>query len=635
MSAHHLSRKALWLGALLLLSLLPSPAVEFHGYEVPRAQQDIRALQPEGVTLTLTLPKTRYYLGEPIVGTLTGQDRNGPPHEIWFGPSCTGDPRADGLYVYVQDAQGTLLPLPEFWTPFPLEIPCDWSPRSRAENFNGFTTPIAINDFRLFKEPGTYTAFAAVNVQRPPVQPYEREPNAVTDPITIEIVPRPPGIEEELIQRAHPLLTRERPEKPGPEADLIRQLGYLQTPEVTDMLIEFCDSNFAQEASRALLSTTDPRFTESRLLAALREDRVHCDNGLVKLFQRIHQRTEEELRKQWGEAGAYPYFKDAILAGPGRDSAAYRAYLLTVLLHEGEGTPEEYAELAAVQLQLSPEEVRRAIYTSVVRREEFLPLLRQQAAFPHYMEQAINALKTRWPEELRALAIEDVKRIHTEGRPYDELDSNPPRLSRELAPGPIPELTAFFLSELDAPNQKYGQLLELIHKHGEPSLLPRLQRLFAERLENKRFRHSNSENIKNLLRFWAAHDRPGAIAAIGELVREGSHTVWIIQEVFGKDADTPELRALTLWALDQGGDGSQSAYAIIRLSRLGTREDLPAVLAAYHRLPGIRPGGSWAFPISETAYALLASPHWTVPEAEVPALRGRLSKYQLATLDKQ
>lgn len=216
--------------------------------------QTIRRQQPAGLLMSLSLPKTRYHLGEPIPATLIFGSDSKDPYYTWIG-TYDRSGRISDIVFHAEDEHGA-----------PVEDPLDYyfhhfvtmgGGMGNNEDLGFWRITLTANQWLRFKKPGTYRLYATSSRVRPghkddrhDVPPPSIE--LVSDPIKITIDPLSAEEEKAIIIEATQVLGA--PHSRGWDETAfaaVQRLRFLQIPGANEALLPLVDSPWGYEAPRS------------------------------------------------------------------------------------------------------------------------------------------------------------------------------------------------------------------------------------------------------------------------------------------------------------------------------------------------------------------------------------------------
>jgi len=272
----------------------------------------VRAAQPAGLSLELTLPKASFYQGEIIRGTLTYKNSGSV---TWVAILAQGDRsgRVQDVRFFGADDQGREVEAPIEWVY--RSGPMIGGGRIREASLGTGTVTLIANQWLRFDHPGTYTIFAESAAVRSGGTPYKNESNAplllVSNKVTVTITPLDPTQETRIVaEAAHAIddgyqlanqigrdaaVNDDRASRMVYAAEpAIATLRYLQTPAARaalrarlDKTPEIMLAGGHWEMIAALLGAPDRPAEAALILADVRAGRLSADSGLVGLYAQL------------------------------------------------------------------------------------------------------------------------------------------------------------------------------------------------------------------------------------------------------------------------------------------------------------------------------------------------------------
>lgn len=562
--------------------------------------QEVRDQQPPGVRLTMTLPKTRYHLGEVITATLKFSNDT---EEIYHlsGPSGGRAGRVSDVAFRAQAEDGSFV-----------GDPLEWYMANRLRMGGGGGTQkmlgdwefsLAANQWLQLQKPGIYRLYAWSSCLTPGTReaPYKKQVppvQLVSDPITVTIEPLTPEEEKKIIDEAVGVL--DAPPQGGrfdPAFDAMERLRFLQTPAATDVLLQYADARYGDQARMALVGRPNYAASAEHILASVREGRLGLNDGLLYLYEDLSQGSFLELFQEARQRAQavpasprptpaedkkehYPKFGDLPPPSPaneklfaaareaverGERNEAYFADLLTLYRRDAH-EPTIRALLIQHQLELPAklidfvfgDDYWRSNESELLVEKDFLPLIREQARPERHSVKALAALAKVAPDEARPIIVEDIRL----NRPVYRVRPNVVRTNPDLhalialPDRELPELDSALRERLQMnPDDQPGleSTMLLVDRYATKALLPDVIRLYQANEG-----HWQCVLQAAALRYWIRCDRAAGLEALRR-------------------------------ALEKDGPGETGCYRVVLtdvLEKNWVDEALPLVLAATtHRQP--------------------------------------------------
>lgn len=229
----------------------------------------VRAQQPEGVTLELTLSKRKFYQGEVIEASLLFSNKSRVPYFVWDGKRDRAG-RLGDIAFFAAGPDGKAVPDPLKWF-----FKRGWAGGGPGhyQKLGEWQVTLKANQWLRFDRPGSYTIFAFSSRVREGEGPFlgEGKESAagplVSDRVEIEILPLAAETEDRLIR----------------ERDWER-LRYLQTPRARAELVFLLNQNQDFETVQSFYSAPDPVAVAPLILKAVGEGRLRLNSSLSYLY---------------------------------------------------------------------------------------------------------------------------------------------------------------------------------------------------------------------------------------------------------------------------------------------------------------------------------------------------------------
>lgn len=503
------SRRAVKVHLAILLALAVSlalaPTRETRAFHQAHAR--VKAVQPEGLSMELKLPKARFYRGEVIPATLLFKNTSANPYFAWRG--------ADGRFhngdvaFHAIDRKGRAVA-----DPFKLyNERCGHSggsfPGSHME-LGELEITLTANEWLRFDQPGVYRLYASSQKATPgssddvfreggpPIVPVA----LVSKIVTIRIDPLPLAQEQYILEQ----IRRDLPGREGYAA--LARLEHLQTPAARDLLRSRLEDPKAYNTNSALLMVPDPGAEAASILEAVRAGKRPIGYNTLRLYADLkrmaapgpilHTNPDPMLTELLDAARA-------TLHGELRSEVASKN--LVALFQNDRNDPATRALVVEHQLELNEtvaglllsslrfleppdwktNEKARAAQVQIDRQtRDFLPLVRRSASPPRSNLVALTILARLEPEEARRRIVDDIQ------HPPFQLRTNDSNVGYALAAlcslpkgTLLPELDATFHARLHpalgqhlARDEEFDVTMRLVERYGTPALLPGVLRAY-------------------------------------------------------------------------------------------------------------------------------------------------------------
>lgn len=518
--------------------------------------QSVRARQPSGVEMKLSLPETHFFQGEEIPATLLFSNKSAQPYHTWTG-TYDRSGRIEDIAFYAQDETGRQVADPLGWY-FRRNFGLGGGIGNYAD-LGGWNTTLPVNEWLRFDHPGTYKLWArsgrvqhGVYRQTGP----ETRPaiELVTDRITITIDPLTPQDEQGVLDPARKAIAAAAAKKddsslgamfsiPDQELDKsLFKLAYLRTPAADQLLLPFIgNNNLGSCAAAGLLGAVDPKAEAPVLLEGVRHGQPLPNDFVIRVYMALKTYGSDMplgmVIYQDGKPLTSPddpqqIARDEILtaarlASAGNDAIAASTVWTTFQLHPQD--PAARAELAKHQLALSAaqraELIQRwtgEIYETDndpsmaqqmagnnVGGADLLPVVRQMATAPDFNPYALQVLAHVAPDEARTLIVADIKRDHSLYLNKAKVHFPTPIGLDALPVQPIPGLSATFRHRMQDPSEDADLLLPLVDRYGADDLLPDVKRYYQPLIGDL-----SCEAEGACLRFWIRHEPQSGLGAL-------------------------------------------------------------------------------------------------------------------------
>jgi len=495
--------------------------------------------QPPGLRLTLTLPKTRYYVGEVISAKLAFSNDSKVPYHLWIGAYDRSGRILDiGFRAEGEDG----LPLPD---------PLEWYFQhflgvcggiGNDKNLGTWEISLRANQWVKFEKPGKYKLSAwSSRVQPGDVDvPYEKQLPAVqlvSDPVTITVDPLSAEEEKAVIQRAQQDLSK--PHKPGSNeaaVEAVERLRFLQTPASCDALLPFIDSPYGSEAMLGLCEWPDYGALTRKILAAVREGKLGLSDNLLSLY--VSMKMGANMIRidppDARPAALRDELKNAARDATEEDGAGDVFFDNLLTLFRGDPKePKIRAIMIKRQLDLPQKQIDEFLKENASLVDtDFLPLVREQVKPDKHNPYALAALAAIAPDEARPIVIADIKRSHAIYIPTDHVfRPDMDFFALEALPDrEMPVLDPILREKL--PRQPYDQdsleaTMVLIERYATKALLPDVVGLY-------KVDEGNWQCVLQAaaLRYWIRCDPASGVEALGRaLKRDGEHDTGCFRDV--------------------------------------------------------------------------------------------------------
>lgn len=565
----------------------------------------VRAQQPNGLHLSLRVPKISYYQGEIIEATLTFTNTSSTPYKIWTGGRSV---RLPDVAFHATDIGGNFAADP--LNRYTRGIGLDGGGPGGEIQLGTWETRCPLNEWLSFPYPGVYKIFAySVRVESlgtlggAPVE-------LVSDPVFITIEPLSQENDVAIVTQAASLLNGD-PESAIRAAMILR---YLNTPLARAALFPHLQEHHLQRnVLLALLTAPSNEPWAAKTLRAVREGLIPFDYYILQSYSELKTaalwqqkagivKNDELTPLEWSRVAdeAQRELMDAAIFACGSQGPQYHKILLTLLnLHPGNRQAIK-ATLSAVQTELSPAEADQLISNEVIYDDDFLPLLRKSLSAPQYSSSALRVLSKLRPEEARPLIVEDLYRPKNHYR-AEALFSLPAR--------PLPELEPFFRGEMAKKRPGNPELLaKAMNRYGTDDLFPEITAFY-----NARFEQWNTATQASLLKYWMRHDVAAGVDALKRSLYSRAKTrahADILNKTVGEEwheealplvcesleDEDPEVVFSAIWVLEKHASPEWMTASVTALERT-FRTIEGNDLAAYNKACG-------------TARLLLQSKRW-------------------------
>lgn len=465
--------------------------------EFDETRAHVAAAQPEGLSMELKLPKTRFYQGELIPATLAFKNSSPSPNYTWIGTyDRSGRIRDLGFRAIGEQGEEVVDPL-----------------KKHFENglfFGGglgnysalgeWEIKLNANEWLRFDRPGTYRLYGW-SQRVTPGHNEDRFPEGAARPgpvglvsgvVTIQIDPLPPAQEQELLEQIRKDLADNNDEV---VRAALNRLRHLQTPASRDLSRSLLGHPRNYQPELGLIAAPDPQLEAANILRDVRAGLIPIGQSTLYLYRTLKKLADPAAVNVFAEAPA-SVMKELLDAARetlrGDLKSPVIAANLIALYTNDPSEPTARALVVAHQLELDD-----AATDSLIQRLsqepqpgtdekpslDFLPLLRSAAGPPRNLPAALKALARLEPEEARKRIIEDIRnppfklRGHGGNISFDleALCSLP----KEML---LPELDATLRGRLGRKNQSQDQGIEatmmLVSRYASPALLPDVLRVY-------------------------------------------------------------------------------------------------------------------------------------------------------------
>jgi hypothetical protein len=500
-----------------------------HGgnYFLPPVQseypEDIRARQPPGLTLTLSLPKNHFFQGEEIPATLTFSNKSPAPYHLMDAANWDRSRGVMGdIAFYAQNDKGLRVADPVAW--YLRRCIGIEGGGGTIVNLGQWSMTIAANQWLRFDHPGVYAIFAwSERVQTGAYRDFRDlsggdQVQLVSNRITVTIDPITPQEEHAVIEEAHKIISRPKeasfmPGRTPPDVtEALHRLCCLQTAAARNELFSFLsegNNDTGRLAALGILGAPDPKAVAPALLAAVEKGEPVLNEYAVQVYAAL-KTYDFPGGGFFGQTFPITPFTQAVEdakneitkaaeKASGEEGPTYIGALWAAFQQKPQD-PATRAALAQHQLEMSADQRKQLISmwqlevwgdgqpqdpamieSSKQFRQgglDFLPVLRQTASAPDYDPYALAILCKLEPIVARPLVIQDIKRDHSLYLTKPKMHFGAPMGLDTLPDQPIPELTETFHQRL---LQKYTDsffLLPLIDRYGTPDLLPGVEHFY-------------------------------------------------------------------------------------------------------------------------------------------------------------
>lgn len=496
--------------------------------------QAIRRKQPAGLQMSLSLPKTRYHLGERIPATLIFANEPKDPYYTWIG-TYDRSGRISDIVFHAEDEHGA-----------PVDDPLDYylhhfglmgGGLGNNQDLGLWKITLAANQWLRFEKPGTYKLYATSSRVRPGHKDDRRDVappsiDLVSDPIEITIDPLSAEEEKAIIAEATRVLAASHSRGWDEAAfSAVQQLRFLQTPAANEALLPLIDTPWGHEAMLAFYSSKDYAATAAGILAAVEQGKLGLGLNLVSLYNGL--KTGSNFVLTIGDAKAAPPAPQEMLYAAAKhrlQTSAQDDISFADLLTLFRTTPQD-TEVRALLIRRQRElpqkqidEILREKEKSPIADKEFLPLLRDLVTPEKHNPNALAALVAIAPEEARPIVMAEIARPKTNFLPTDHVfraDMDLFALTA-LPDKEIPELDPLLRQKLrDAEDDTSSDILEstlvLTERYGTKALLPDVKKIYL-RHEG----HWACTLQSEMLRYWIRCDRAEGLAMLARALTKNA-----------------------------------------------------------------------------------------------------------------
>ncbi|MGB8356204.1 MAG: hypothetical protein WCD79_20065 [Chthoniobacteraceae bacterium] len=502
--------------------------------------QGVRDKQPAGLHLTLTLPKTSYYLGEIISAKLVFSNETKDPYHMWMG-TYDRSGRIPDISFKAEGEDGAEVGDPLKW--YLAHFGFFGGGIGNFTNLGTWGIELPANQWLKFEKPGVYKLYArSTRVQpgdkdaprdgvRPPVE-------LVSDPATITIVPLPADEEKAIIAQAKKDMdTTHQMGRDKVARAAAERLRYLQTPAACDALLQLFDTPYSTEAMMGLCSTMEPPALTEKILAGVKEMKLGLSDPLLQFYSSLKNGGSLYVVKPGGGTSADDLrleLDNAAKSGITEDGSGdvFFSNLVTLFCNDPH-EPKLRAIMIKRQLDLPQKQIDDLLRddrnpfkkkSAAITDKDFLPLLREQVKPEIHNPYALAALVAVAPDEARPIIIEDIKRDHPIYIPTDHVFRPDMDLFAHvsLPEREMPALDPILREKL--PRKTYGQddletTMILIERYATKALLPEVVALY--KADEGRWQCVLQASA---LRYWIRCDPNIGVQALGDVLKRDGKT---------------------------------------------------------------------------------------------------------------
>jgi len=311
--------------------------------------------------------------------------------------------------------------------------------------------------------------------------------------------------------------------------------------------------------------------------------------------------TEEQARKE---------ITASMVLATGTQGQAHAEALWTAYEEESSsrGMPDEKQPdggaarraVAEHQLELSDATVKSLIASwAFYGSDDFLPVVRREAAKRGNDPNALIPLCTLKPEEARPLVLAEM--IRPDSNFFK--GSYAPMELLSVPPMPLPGLDNFFRSKITDPDESPGQVFPLLACFGSANLLPAALNLLQH--PNPGYPPKADYRIAFYF-YWMRCDPEAAKADFTQVFKSNPQDYWaFLNNAFigrGSDVALPLLLIVL-----KSDDASMASSAMDRLLQRGGDGDIDPMLTAMERLQNDKEYGKW---LRKDASIMLSDSRW-------------------------
>ena len=510
--------------------------------------QGVRDKQPAGLHLTLTLPKTSYYLGEIISAKLGFSNDTKDPYHLWMG-TYDRSGRIPDISFKAEGEDGAEVGDPLKW--YLAHFGFIGGGIGNYTDLGTWGIELPANQWVKFEKPGTYKLYARSTRVQPGDKDttYDKQHPAVelvSNPVTITIAPLPADEEKAIIAQAKKdLATTHQMGRDKVARAAAERLRYLQTPAACDELLQLFDTPYAGEAMMGLCSTMEPPALTQKILADVKEMKLGLSDQLLQFYSSLKNGGSLFVVKPGGGTAAEDLrveLDNAAKSGITEDGSGdvFFSNLITLFCNDPH-EPKIRAIMIKRQLDLPQKQIDALLNddrnpfkkkSAAITDKDFLPLLREQVKPEIHNPYALAALVAVAPDEARPIIIEDIKRDHPIYVPTDHVFRPDMDLfaHMSLPEREIPALDAILREKL--PRKTYSQddletTMILIERYATKALLPEVVALY--KADEGRWQCVLQASA---LRYWIRCDPNIGVQALGDaLKRDGKKDTGCFQAV--------------------------------------------------------------------------------------------------------
>lgn len=522
----HLKCKVCMSAVICGLLLFSSQALSAETFEEHRAR--LIKNNPEGLSLTISVDKNTYYLGEIIPITLTfsnksdiehyvetdAYDRSGRLHDIAFYVDGPSGGYSDPLETHFFGIGGGLSRGPE--------------------RLGQYSQVFTLNEWVRFDIPGEYRIYCTTTRVWARNDGSRQIINLCSQIIKIKLRPANKAFIAETVSNALENLKSESREI---RRNSVRTLRFLAVPESVEALVGALGDPRGQLCSQAyfgIISSRDWPYARKTLYGRIADPGIVVNYHYVRALVHISLQRQEHIipwdpnnieasheryvdlkaKKEKIEKRVLKHLAGVLTKKRGRALAV----ACSLLLERGIETDQIKQSLAKSFFDLTKWEQWKALkyHWGKIRCLEFEPVLEEIVARPFKREQwreegivslALLRYREYKPDKARALIIEDIKRPH-------------PLLSREvlfsLPDETLPEIEDVLINNLSKKSDLY-KVVPLIERYATARVLPDVIKFYQPGNWACAIQAS-------ILRYWVKHDRRNGLAAVVEAVGLREHT---------------------------------------------------------------------------------------------------------------